>query len=176
MQEIKQQKIGSISLFFIQIFSTLSYSILFSTLILYMTKSLKLSAIESTSITASFVAFNYTLHLLGGFITGRLFSNRALFAIGMFLQALGCTLLSMNHLNFGLAIFLTGSGLNVTCINCMLTGFFSSHDKKREKAFLWNYSGMNIGFLIGFTISGFFEKFLLKEISRKIEKLYQQSI
>jgi POT family proton-dependent oligopeptide transporter len=123
-----------------------------------MTNGLKLKAFEATSITASFVAFNYALHLIGGFITGRLFSHRSLFAFGMLLQAIGCIFLSINNLYFGLALFLAGAGLNVTCINCILTQVFEPNDTNREKAFLFNYSAMNIGFLIGFTISGFFEK------------------
>ncbi len=158
IQDIKRQKTASIVLFFVQIFATLSYSILFSTLVLFLTNGLKLDNIQATAITASFVAFNYALHLIGGFITGRLFSHRSLFAIGMLLQATGCYILSTNRLYPGLAIFLSGTGLNITCINCMLTQFFKPEDKAREKAFLWNYSGMNIGFFIGFTISGFFEK------------------
>lgn len=157
-KELKKQKAASRVLFFVQIFSTLSYSILYSTLVLFLTKGLKLDDIEATTITASFVAFNYALHLIGGIVTGRLFSHRSLFAIGMILQAVGCYILSTYQLYLGLAVFLSGTGLNVTCINCMLTQFFKPHDKGREKAFLWNYSGMNIGFFIGFTISGIFEK------------------
>ncbi|NGX34021.1 MAG: Dipeptide and tripeptide permease B [Candidatus Anoxychlamydiales bacterium] len=157
-EELKKQRAGSTVLFFVQIFSTLSYSILFSTLVLFITNGLKMDDVEATTITASFVAFNFALHLIGGFVAGRLFSYRSLFALGMLLQALGCYILSTYQLYLGLAVFLSGTGLNVTCINCLLTQFFKPHDKRRERAFLWNYSGMNIGFLIGFTISGFFEK------------------
>ena len=39
----------------------------------------------------------------------------------------------------------------------MLTQLFQPNDRKRETAFLWNYSGMNIGFFIGFSISGYFQ-------------------
>jgi len=151
---------GVRALFLVQIFSTLSYSVLFSTLVLYMTKQLKLNDIDATSITANFVAFNYALHLVGGFISGRLFSHRSLFVLGMLLQVIGCILisfLSLYSLLWGLAFFLSGSGLNVTCINCMLTQFFEPHEKRRETAFLWNYSAMNVGFLIGFTVGGIFE-------------------
>jgi POT family proton-dependent oligopeptide transporter len=155
---LKKQKTGSFVLFFIQIFSTLSFSILYSTLVLYITNGLKLNDVFATTLTASFVAFNYALHLIGGFVTGRFFSHRSLFAIGMILQATGCYILSLNNLYLGLAVYLSGTGLNVTCINCMLTQFFKPTDKRRERAFLWNYSGMNLGFLIGFTISGFYEK------------------
>jgi POT family proton-dependent oligopeptide transporter len=58
---------------------------------------------------------------------------------------------------WGLALFLTGSGLNVTCINMMLTQRFAPEDERREGAFLWNYAGMNIGFFIGFTVAGHFQ-------------------
>jgi POT family proton-dependent oligopeptide transporter len=57
----------------------------------------------------------------------------------------------------GLAFFLTGSGLNVTCINMMLTQRFTSDDPRREGAFLWNYAGMNVGFFVGFAVAGYFQ-------------------
>lgn len=151
---------GAGSLFFIQMFATLAFSVLYSTLVLYTTDRLHLSDSVATGITASFVAFNYALHLLGGYIGGRYFSYRSLFSVGMFLQVIGCALISLpstTSLFWGLAAFLTGAGLNVTCINCMLTQLFKPDDKRREAAFLWNYSGMNIGFFIGFSVSGYLQ-------------------
>ena len=68
------QGIGT--LFFVQIFSTLSYSVLYSTLVLYMTHRLGFSKLEANTITGFFIAFNYGLHFLGGFFGGRLISNR----------------------------------------------------------------------------------------------------
>lgn len=149
---------GAGALFLIQIFSTLSYSVLYSTLILYATKGLHMSDTLATSITGSFIALNYFLHLLGGYIGGRYLSYRSLFSIGMAAQILGCLLISVpdtSYLLWGLAAFLSGSGLNVTCINCMVTQLFEPDDKRRESAFLWNYSGMNIGFFAGFAVSGY---------------------
>jgi POT family proton-dependent oligopeptide transporter len=151
---------GAGALFLIQIFSTLSFSVLYSTLILYATKGLHLSDTLATSITGSFIALNYFLHLLGGYIGGRYLSYRSLFSIGMVLQILGCLLISIPQVSFllwGIAAFLGGSGLNVTCINCMVTQLFKPEDKRREAAFLWNYSGMNIGFFIGFIMGGYFD-------------------
>src|SRR5438093_12426414 len=81
---------GAGALFFIQMFSTLAFSVLYSTLVLYTTNGLKLSDSVATGITASFVAFNYALHLLGGYIGGRFLSYRSLFCIGMVLQMTGC--------------------------------------------------------------------------------------
>lgn len=157
---MREQKQVSFFLFFIQIFSTLSFSVLYSTLTLYTSQGLGFSTSVAIGITGSFVAFNYFLHLLGGYVGGRLLSYRMLFALGMIIQTFGCVILYFNTIQtfyWGLALFLTGTGMNVTCINCLLTQMFEAHDKRRESAFLWNYSGMNIGFLIGFTMSGFFQ-------------------
>jgi len=151
---------GAGALFFIQMFATLAFSVLYSTLVLYTTNRLHMSDSVATGITASFVAFNFALHLLGGYIGGRFFSYRSLFSVGMFLQVIGCALISLpstTPLFWGLATFLTGAGLNVTCINCMLTQLFKPNDKRREAAFLWNYSGMNVGFFVGFSVSGYLQ-------------------
>lgn len=150
---------GAGALFFIQMFSTLSFSVLYSSLILYTTNKLGMDDLLATSITGSFVALNFFLHLLGGYIGGRFLTYRSLFSIGMLLQILGCILLSIpttNYLLWGLSAFLAGCGLNVTCINCMVTQLFEPDDKRRESAFLWNYSGMNVGFFVGFSVSGYF--------------------
>src|SRR3990167_9639691 len=178
-QDIMPQGAGA--LFFIQIFSTLSFSVLYSTLILYATHGLKMSDLAATSITGSFIALNYFLHLLGGYIGGRYLSYRSLFSLGMVAQISGCLFISFPQINFllwGLAIFLAGSGLNVTCINCMVTQLFEPDDKRREAAFLWNYSGMNVGFFVGFSIGGYFhlhqayhELFLLSAFGNMIALL-----
>ena len=151
---------GTAVLFFIQIFSTLGFAVLYSTLVLYATKHLKLSVKEATALMGVFGAFNYGLHLFGGYLGGRFLSNRNLFVGGMALQVAGCGCIATGRLDLfyiGLALFLTGSGLNVTCINMMLTQRFTSDDPRREGAFLWNYAGMNVGFFVGFTVAGYFQ-------------------
>src|SRR6266545_2107462 len=87
-------------------------------------------------------------------------SNRNLFVGGMALQVFGCACIATGTLPLfyvGLALFLTGSGLNVTCINMMLTQRFTPEDPRREGAFLWNYAGMNVGFFVGFSVAGYFQ-------------------
>src|SRR3954470_2312169 len=148
---------GTAALFFIQIFATLGFAVLYSTLVLYATRHLHFSAKEASATMGVFGAFNYGLHLFGGYLGGRFLSNRNLFIGGMVLQVLGCGTISLGSaaaMYCGLALFLTGSGLNVTCLNMMLTQRFAPDDNRREGAFLWNYAGMNIGFFIGFTVAG----------------------
>ncbi|PYJ01392.1 MAG: MFS transporter, partial [Verrucomicrobia bacterium] len=151
---------GTVALFFIQIFATLGFAVLYSTLVLYATKHLNLGVKEATVLMGVFGAFNYGLHLFGGYLGGRFLSNRNLFVGGMALQVIGCACIAAGSLALfyiGLAFFLTGSGLNVTCINMMLTQRFTSDDPRREGAFLWNYAGMNVGFFVGFSAAGYFQ-------------------
>src|SRR6266513_1928815 len=151
---------GTAVLFFIQIFATLGFAVLYSTLVLYATKHLQLSVKMATALMGVFGGFNYGLHLFGGYLGGRFMSNRNLFVGGMALQVIGCACIATGTLALfyvGLAFFLTGSGLNVTCINMMLTQRFTSDDPRREGAFLWNYAGMNVGVFVGFTVAGYFQ-------------------
>ncbi|RQO57250.1 MFS transporter [Paucibacter sp. KBW04] len=151
---------GAGVLFFVQMFSTLGFAVLYSSLVLYATEHLKFSGEKAALIMGVFGAFNYGLHLFGGYLGGRFLSNRNLFVGGMVLQVLGCASIAggtADLLYWGLALFLTGSGLNVTCLNMMLTQRFAPEDSRREGAFLWNYAGMNVGFFIGFTVAGHYQ-------------------
>ena len=151
---------GAAALFFIQMFSTLGFAVLYSTLVLYTTGPLGFPVRQATAIMGVFGAFNYGLHLFGGYLGGRFLSNRNLFVGGMALQVVGSATIGLgttDALYWGLALFLTGSGLNVTCLNMMLTQRFAPEDNRREAAFLWNYAGMNVGFFIGFTVAGHYQ-------------------
>src|SRR6476619_6029285 len=151
---------GTAALFFIQIFATLGFAVLYSTLVLYATKHLHLGVKVATTLMGVFRAFNYGLHLFGGYLGGRFLSNRKLFVGGMALQVIGCACIAAGTLPLfyvGLALFLTGSGFNVTCINMMLTQRFTPEDPRREGAFFWNYAGMNVGFFVGFAVAGHFQ-------------------
>jgi POT family proton-dependent oligopeptide transporter len=152
---------GAGALFFIQTFSTLGFAVLYSSLVLYATEHLHFTSAQAAAIMGVFGAFNYGLHLFGGYLGGRFLSNRNLFVGGMVLQVIGCALIAGGTtalMYWGLALFLTGSGLNVTCLNMMLTQRFQPEDIRREGAFLWNYAGMNIGFFVGFLVAGHFQK------------------
>src|SRR5204862_6515088 len=133
---------------FIQIFATLGFAVLYSTLVLYATKHLQLPVRLATALMGVFGAFNYGLHLFGGYLGGRFLSNRNLFVGGMALQVIGCGFIAAGSLalfSVILALLPTGSGLDATRIQVMRTQRFTSDDPRREGAFLWNYAGMNVG-------------------------------
>jgi POT family proton-dependent oligopeptide transporter len=157
MQLTAKQPAGAWVLFFVQIFSTITFAVLFSSLTLYATAKLGMGKHATTILVGSFIALNYGLHLLGGYVGGRFFSYRVLFMIGMVLQVIACIFFAAAKIElfyWACAFFLTGAGLNVTCINCLLTELYEPSDMRREKAFLWNYAGMNLGFFVGYLIAG----------------------
>ena len=149
----------AVPFFFIKIFSTFGYAVLYSSLVLYITKDLQGSVSQATGIMGVFIAFNFILHLFGGYIGGRFLSYRALFVTGIILEFIGTIFIaqsSMTVFYIGLSIFLTGCGIYVTSVNCILTQQFKPEDTKREKAFFWVYSGMNVGFFLGIAVAGYY--------------------
>ena len=151
---------GVAALYYIKIFSTFSFAILYSSLSLYITKQLGLSNTVSNTVVGLFLAFNFVLHLLGGLIGGNYLSNRFLFFITTIMKGIGMVFLASlqaSMLYIGLSLFLVGCGLNTTCYNNMLTQRFHPNDNRRDKAFFLSYSVMNMGFFAGFILSGFYD-------------------
>ncbi len=155
----KRFPVGMGHILFIQIFSSIAYGVLASTVWLYLQYK-HFGAGYSSSLTAVFLAFNFVLHLLGGYFGGRFASFRSLFLVSLLMQGIGCMLLAVpdpHFLYYGLALFLTGAGINVPCINCILMGLFKPADKLREAAFLWNLAFVNIGFLLSDLLAGHYQ-------------------
>lgn len=147
-------------IFLLQIFSTMSFAVMYATLVLYMKQKIGLTGKEADSITGVYFAYNFALHLFAGFIAGRFFTYRALIAVGVVFQLIAALFLSLQTLvtlYIGMAAMLVGTGTMVTCINMLVSQLFSPTDSRRETAFLWNYSGMNVGFLLGNSLAGFFQ-------------------
>lgn len=133
-----------------------SYAVLYSTLLLYLNEVMKYSKHQSNSIVATFIAFNFLLHLFSGYLGGRWFGNKHLLFIALSAQYVGSLLLHHNYLYIGLSFFLIGCGFSVTSLNCLLAEQFDLKDQKREKAFFLNYASLNVGSFLGFLVGGYF--------------------
>lgn len=150
---------GVLQLNIIQIFSTIGFAVLLGTLNLYL-QSKGMPLAEVNILTASFFALNFLLHFLGGALGGSFMSYRVLFLVSMVTQIVGLICIASPELNvilLGMACYLTGAGLNISCINMMITHRFDSNDMRRRTAFSVNYACMNIGFIIGFVIANAFQ-------------------
>lgn len=141
-------------LFTIKLFTTYSFSVLYSSLLLYLLEIEKISQSAALGVVGTFISLNFILHFLGGFWGGTYISNRGLLAGGMIFETIGLLLTKFN-LFLGLGIYLTGCGIYVTSITAIMIQRFEPGDDRREYAAFILYSGMNLGFLIGSSISGY---------------------
>jgi len=151
---------GVTTVLLIRLFSAISFGVMYATLVLYMKQKIGLSVHMSDSITGVFFAYNFALHLLAGFMSGRYFSYRSFVVIGSIFQLIAGLVLSMqttSMLYLGLAFMLVGSGTMTTCINMLISQLFSPNDSRRETVFLWSYSVLNAGFFLGDLLAGYFQ-------------------
>ena len=86
----------------------------------------------------------------------RIITYKNLFYLGKTLSLTGCLLLISGYfLHLSFAFFLMTSLANV-CLSMFITHLFSNNqNNQRRIAFTWNYIGMNLGFMIGFLLTGF---------------------
>lgn len=154
---------GVVQIHIIQVLSLAGYAILMGMLNFYLSNKAGFTKVEANTLTASFFALNFLLHFLGGALGGRYFSFRGLFLISLILQAVSMLLIATpdnyDVIVAGLGIFITGAGLNTSCLNMMLTQRFDAKDSRRDSAFSVNYTMMNVGFLFCFVISGMFQSY-----------------
>lgn len=142
-------------LFFIKIFATFNFAVLYSSLILYLTHTLGFSSSSATGVVGVFISLNFLLHFFGGYFGGKYLSNRGLLCLGICLELLGILLIPTN-IFAGLGVFVAGSGIYATSINAIMLQQYKPDDDRREVASFWVYSGMNLGFFVGNTVSGYF--------------------
>lgn len=145
------------TLFFVRLLSSVAFAVLFSSLSLYLVDDIKYNPATATDIVGAFIAFNYFLPVIGGYIGDRLINFKNLFVLGHFARGIGCFFLV--YIPFypyvGLSFFLIGSLGSSVSINMLITKLFSTKEiAGRKVAFYWNYAGMNLGFLLGYSIAG----------------------
>ena len=126
-----------------------------------MQEQVRLNVTRADLITGVYFAYNSALHMLAGHVDGRFLSYRVLVIIGLVFQLIACLLLAhgaLASLYWGLACMLIRTGTMLTFLNMLLSQLFQADEVgKCQSGFLWNYSGMNIRFILGFTLAGYFQ-------------------
>lgn len=142
------------AIFFIQASSATAFAVFYSGLSIYLTQNKHFIQELASIITGLFLSLHYALPLIGGVIVNRFISYKNFYFLGTVFSFLGCLLLAWNYLYLGLSLFLMSSLVN-GCINMFLTQLFSINQRAERKiAFMWNYIGMNLGFMGGFFLTG----------------------
>jgi POT family proton-dependent oligopeptide transporter len=140
-------------LLFCKMLLVIPFGVLVSTFALYMQHH---AMSHSLSVIAAFLGCTGILRVIAGIICDRCLSHRLVFLFSAILLIVGCILLSFEHYFYwGITCIATGFAFSAS-INYFLAALFHLDNAKKEKAFLYNYSGMNIGYLIAFTMSGYY--------------------
>lgn len=144
-------------LLFIKMLLVIPFGVLVSTLVLYLRHQLQVTEPFAISLTTSFLGSIGVLRIVAGFVCDRYLSHRLVFLVSAILLVCGSLLLvSCDTIYWGIACIAVGFAFSVS-INYFLGSLFKFNDLKKEKAFFQNYSGMNIGYLIAFAMSSYYE-------------------
>jgi dipeptide/tripeptide permease len=154
----RKQVSGQVTaIFFIQSSSAAAFAVFYSGLSLFLTQKTSYSKESAAIITGLFLSFNYFLPLIGGMIANRIISLKLLYCLGTLFSFIGCLFLAYNiDLYIGLSLFLMNSLVTNVCLNMFITKLYDNNQViERRVTFIWNYVGMNLGFLIGYFFTGY---------------------
>lgn len=133
------------------------FGVTMASLVLYLTHQIHLTDFSAINVTASFVGTTGLLRIAAGWLADRYLNHRYILLLSAVFMFVGSILTAIPQLVYwGVASIGLGSAFTIV-VNCILTNMFQQDDINREKAFLNNYSVMNIGFIISFIISGYYE-------------------
>ena len=159
VKQLDKNIIGQIAaVFFIEASITTAFAVFFSGLSLYLTHQEHYTKESATIMTGLFLSAHYFLQLVGGMMANRLITYKKLYCLGSTMSVAGCLLLAYGiNLKVGLALFLMSSLVTNVCLRMFITRLFNdSQVAGRRIAFVWNYIGMNIGFLMGGFLAGYY--------------------
>ncbi len=146
------------ALFFIQANAAAAFGVFFSGLSLYLTQHELYSKESAAIVTGLFLSFNYFLQIVGGMMANRLITYKKLYCLGSVVSIIGWLFLAYGiNLKIGLALFLMISLVTNVCLKMFITRLFQDDQvTERRVAFIWNYVGMNLGFLMGGFLAGYY--------------------
>lgn len=151
-------------LYLIQTFSVVAFSAISYSLANYFVMEFDYSESFAAQLTATYISINFIIHLFAGCLINRTFRANDLLTLSIVLSIIGCFIMANSqsstiHFTYGLSIQAISSGLATTCINCILNKNSNQKNTTQYKAkfFIINYSYMNIGFIIGLAISGYYQ-------------------
>ncbi len=155
---LMKREIAAIA-FFIRVFSSVGFGMTYAGLALFLIKNLHFSESFAISMMGLFLALHYSLALINGFVTGRWVSYINSLLIGTLVQMLALLLIyqASTFVFWGCALFLSGSLASSTAINMIITERFEPHEQARERIFMWNYAGQNLGNILGYSIAGYYQ-------------------
>lgn len=156
---------GLQTLFFTEMWERMSYYGMRALLVLFMTTSLQTGGLEYTVATATaiyglYTAAVYFMGLPGGWIADRLIGGqKAVWYGGVIIMCGHIVLAIPTTYSFfiGLILVVIGTGLLKPNITALVGQLYEDGDARRDAGFSLYYMGINIGSLIGYTVTGYLQ-------------------
>ncbi len=148
---------GVFSMLFIQMFSLVSFAMLFSLLTLYAVHVLHFSDQKAYDVSAAFNAQAFATAVLGGYVGNRFLGYRLAFIFSGILAIVGFSLLLSKNLfafYYGLAIYTLAQGIMVPAMFVLLGMLYEQDSPYRDSGFILAYIGMNIGSFLASVAAG----------------------
>ncbi|WP_448246047.1 peptide MFS transporter [Thalassotalea agariperforans] len=154
--------LGLKTLFFTEMWERMSYYGMRALLVLFMTATLQEGGLELTVISATAIYGLYTgtvyfMGLPGGWIADRLIGGQKAVWYGGIIIMLGHIILAIpNDKTFfvGLIFVTLGTGLLKPNISALVGQLYADNDTRRDSGYVLYYMGINIGAIIGYTVTG----------------------
>jgi len=154
--------LGLQTLFLTEMWERMSYYGMRALLVLFMTATLQEGGLELTIASATAIYGLYTgavyfMGLPGGWLSDRLFgAQKAVWYGGIIIFCGHIVLAIPNDKTFflGLALVVLGTGLLKPNITALVGMLYSKEDNRRDAGFTLYYMGINIGSIIGYTVTG----------------------
>lgn len=136
------------------------FSVMFVSLALFLHDSLNLSKNQAAQITGTFLALNFGLPLIAGYLGNNFINFKIMFTIGLIIQAIGYFLFSQvsesSYLIVVLCLILSGGLTNKVGIIEFMSYTVEKFPQHRRAVMLYTYASQNIGFIAGGIFSGIF--------------------
>lgn len=148
---------GVWTVFFLQMFSMVGFSMLFSLLVLYCTHVLNFPTQRAYDIGDAFNAQVFAMSVFGGYLSSKFLGYRYAFIVSAIMGIFGLSLiLTTNHLAFyiGLGAYTLAQATFIPSLNVLLSMLYEQGDNRRDSGFLLSYVGMNIGAFFASLFSG----------------------
>lgn len=145
METVDQPKALRV-LFFAETWERFSFYGMRALLVYYMTKHFRYSDDQAYVVYGAYTALVYTTPVIGGYLADRLLGGRKAVVFGGALMALGHFAMSFDVLFYlALALLICGNGFFKPNISAIVGRVYADDDRKRDRAFLIFYMGINLG-------------------------------
>jgi len=154
---------GLQTLFFTEMWERMSYYGMRALLVLFMTAALQkggmgITVASAAAIYGVYTGMVYFMGLPGGWLADRLFGGQKAVWYGGIIIFLGHVILAFpsdSTFFVGLIFVVIGTGLLKPNITALVGQLYTDDDARRDSGYAIYYMGINIGSIIGYTVSGY---------------------